>query len=38
MFKFFLFCFLNKATLNKNIVYESSFQTNNKKKKTEGHQ
>lgn len=25
--------FLNRATLNKNIVYESSFQTKKKKKK-----
>lgn len=28
-----LFFFLNRATLNKNIVYESSFQTKKKKKK-----
>lgn len=27
------FFFLNRATLNKNIVYESSFQTKKKKKK-----
>lgn len=35
MFKF-VFFFLNRATLNKNIVYESSFQTKKKKKKKRG--
>lgn len=29
----FVFVFLNRATLNKNIVYESSFQTKNKTKR-----